>query len=113
MSFPVTRLATRPAGANDRCYYCGRQIGQPHAADCVCIVKRVRVRMTVEFERYAPASWDRAMMEFHLNESSWCVDNAIVEIREYLKRRRRRRLCGIAKLEYLSDESAPVLREDR
>jgi hypothetical protein len=107
--FLVTALAARPAGHPGQCFYCLRALGQPHVSDCVLIVKRVRVRMSIDYERYVPATWDKDMVEFHMNESSWCKSNAIEEIESFNKRLGC--LCHIAEFEHLSDESAPILRE--
>lgn len=74
----------RPAGNPDECLYCRQKIGQPHGSECVCVTKRVKLRYTIEIETDLPHSWDKDMIEFHRNESSWCTDNLIDELQEYV-----------------------------
>ena len=42
--------------------------------------RRVKVRMTVEFDKDFPADWSDDLIGFSLNESSWCASNVIEEI---------------------------------
>ena len=111
----VTPAAERPAGKPGQCFYCRQAVGAPHAADCVMIVKPVRVRMTIEFERWCPADWDRSMVEFHLGESSWCAANALGEIEEWEERRGETSgsgcLCDVAEFEYLHEAGPARLIE--
>lgn len=83
---PLVRLdfGPRPNGSPTECFYCRQQVDTPHKADCVMWTKNVRVRMTVEYEREVPMSWDDEAVDFQLSESSWCADNAIPEIREFV-----------------------------
>ena len=39
-----------------------------------------------------PTDWDDEMIEFYLNESSWCCDNLIDLLEEYSKENYRREL---------------------
>lgn len=77
----------RPAGPPDECFYCRRTLGQPHAADCVLWTKRVKVRAIIEYERDVPHAWDRDLILFHLNESSWCKTNILNELQAILDAR--------------------------
>lgn len=46
--------------------------------------KQIRkVRFTFELEKEFPADWDDSLIEFHMNGSSWCADNAIQDLEEY------------------------------
>ena len=70
----------RPAGKQDRCFYCGREVGEYHVENCVMICRNVKVRYSFEIDIEVPAFWGKKDIEFHRNESRWCADNAIVEI---------------------------------
>lgn len=70
----------RPAGHPDACIYCKSKVGHTHGLDCVTITKRVRVRYTFELEIDVPYSSTDEQVEFHRGESSWCAQNALVEL---------------------------------
>lgn len=73
----------RPAGkGSGHCFYCPGKIGKRHAEDCVLWTKKVLVRMTVEYPREVPMFWTQNNIEFHLNEGTWCGDNAVDELQE-------------------------------
>lgn len=75
----------RTAGNPDECFYCQSKVGEQHKPDCVCVLKRVKVRYSFEIEVSIPWGWDAQNFEFHRNESSWCANNAIDEIQESIK----------------------------
>lgn len=106
----VTEKAERPNGRKGLCFYCGRKVGESHAFDCVLISKKVRLRMTVEYEVRVPAHWDKDRVEFHRNESSWCADNAVAELQELLSDDSCT-LCGCTEFEMLEVTSEPFLSE--
>ncbi len=81
----VTEKAMRPALPDRQCFYCQQPIGSNHKDDCVLVQKRVKVRLTIEYDRVVPAFWDKDMIEFQMNESSWCLDNCLHEIDKMLK----------------------------
>lgn len=83
--FIVTEKASRPAGRKDICFYCNQPVGQPHRTECVYIKRRWRVRVTVEIDIERPADWPQHMVEFHLNDSSWCASNIGQEIVDYVE----------------------------
>ena len=91
-TFRVTHKAMRPASDQEKCFYCHEPTGGFHADDCVLIQKRVKVRMTVEYEIKVPAHWEKWRIENHRNESSWCQDNAIQDLEELAKEEC---LCGL------------------
>lgn len=107
--FKVTEKAKRPAGRAGVCTYCKEPINGFHKDDCVLISKKVKVRMTVEYEIEVPASWDAEMVEYHRNEGSWCADNAIDELEAVAERNGC--LCDICRFEYVGNESDPFLSE--
>lgn len=85
VTWPVV-LAGEPAlRGGEVCFYCRRNIGQEHARDCVCVRKRVllgfvakmgeRVLGEGTWEIDEPHAWDAHDIEFHKNESSWCLNN--------------------------------------
>ena len=79
--FTVTEKSMRPASIDRTCFYCGQPIGDKHLSDCVLVVKRVKIRFTVEYEVEVPSGWDRDMVNFRYNESTWCPSNVIEELK--------------------------------
>lgn len=80
---PVTKEnGPRPAGKPDECFYCHSKIGEQHKPECVCRRKTVRIRLSIEFDHDTVESWDREAIDFHLNESSYCLSNLMTEIEE-------------------------------
>ena len=67
------------------------------------------MRMTIEFEKDYPDEGfidddiDDDHVDFHLNESSWCVDNVIDDIQAYADRKESEGscLCNDGKFEVL------------
>jgi len=108
--FIVTDKAKRPASEKNECFYCHSHIGEQHKKECVLIRKKVKVRVTIEYEIVEPASWDKDKIEFHRNESSWCCSNIIGELKEIDEKENC--LCLMAKTEYLCDVGDPYLYEE-
>lgn len=44
------------------------------------------VRITINLPMDFPEEWDNEMIEFHLNESSYCCNNIIDELHEYTEK---------------------------
>lgn len=82
----------------DVCFYCAEPTR--HKPSCVIPQKIVKVRMTLEFERAVPYSWDGHMIEFHMNDSSWCAGNIIDELTELDDVKGC--LCNVAEFELLT-----------
>jgi hypothetical protein len=93
-------------GGKERCYYCREAVGTPHRPDCVKVVKRVKVRLTVEYEVEVPASWAKEDVEFHRNDGSWCSDNLIPELEALAESQGC--LCGVTHFDYVADVPGPV-----
>jgi hypothetical protein len=74
----------RSSGKPNHCFYCGQEVGASHRADCVCRVKVVMVEVSMTIPRIVPANWDESMVNFNLNESSWCADNISNDINRYI-----------------------------
>jgi hypothetical protein len=100
----------RPASQDKNCFYCHMPIGSLHKADCVLVSKKVKVRMTVDFDIEVPAFWDKHSIEFQRNESSWCKDNALTELAKFSKEKGC--LCPYADFKYLGFDSKPYLKEN-
>lgn len=107
--FEVTSKAKSPSDSHDRCFYCRKSIGDYHDDDCVFIIKKVKIRMTVEYHVEVPAHWHKESVEFHRNDSSWCANNAISELEELTKGDNC--ICAATSFEYLQDSSEPYLKE--
>ncbi len=70
----------RPARRDGTCFYCSQPMGAAHRPDCVIVERTVVLRMTIEVVVGVPRDWDVGMIEFHKNESSWCVDNLLEQL---------------------------------
>jgi len=70
----------RPAGEPDACFYCQAKVGDPHGQDCVCVVKKVRLRYVFEADVTTPHHWDEQHILYHRNDGSWCADNALDDL---------------------------------
>ena len=110
--FIVTEKAQRPGGAGIRdgqCFYCGQSIGQEHKKNCVLVKRKCKVRVTIEYEVWAPAHWEKDDIEFHRNESSWCASNLMRELDELDDKDGC--LCPAATFEFVEHTSEPYLDE--
>lgn len=69
--------------------------------------KRFRIRATVEYEVSLPGVWDRAGVEFHRNEGTYCADSMLDELAAYGRSERKSLrgscLCGDVHFEVLSE----------
>jgi len=74
----------RPAGGDDKCFYCKAVVGSPHAKDCVIVQKKIRVRHTIGIDVLVPHHWNEDRIDFHFNDGSWCADNLLADVKEYL-----------------------------
>lgn len=92
----------RPAGLQEKCFYCRAEKGTQHRDGCTMRVRTVVVRATFEYIRKVPENWDAHLIEFHLNESSSCADNILADISEQAERRRGC-ACGMQKGTYLRE----------
>lgn len=75
----------RPAGKPDACFYCDRKVGEEHGRECVIVNKVVKLRYVIECDVLVPHFWDKGMVEFHRNDSSWCCNNAVHDIQAQQK----------------------------
>lgn len=83
----------RPAGDPDACLYCKSKVGEPHGVNCVAVHRKVKVRYTFEVEVEEPAGWDEDQIVSHKTESSWCANNALAELKEWIDKNPERCLC--------------------
>ena len=96
----VGEYSVRPSGNPDECYYCGAKVGEQHKPNCVIRKKTIVTRMTIDFVDSVPENWDKDVIDFHYNDSSWCASNILNRIEE---RSNFRCLCDVASFEYLRD----------
>lgn len=73
----------RTACGPNRCAYCQQPVGSPHGAECVIVTKRVKLRAVIEYEVDLPYFWQQEDIESHRNESGWCQNNVLDEIKKY------------------------------
>lgn len=92
--FIVGPSAARPVGKLEVCFYCNQPIGGEHKPDCVCVVRKIRVRVSVEMDIWRPASWKEGDVGFDLEGSSWCATNIIDELQEYADSKEPGCLCS-------------------
>jgi len=55
----------------------------------------IKIKLPMEF----PGDWDDKLIDFHLNDSSWCMDNFIELLDEYSKEHGC--ICGICEAKVL------------
>ena len=65
--------------------------------------KKVRIKWTIELPMEVPEEWDKEMIEFYFNESSWCCSNIIEDLQQYDKDHGC--ICNICKAEFLEEIS--------
>ena len=89
MSLPVLPDddGIRPAGAPDKCFYCGEKVWEDHKPDCVILLRRVRVAYVFALEIEVPHDWAEEDILYNRNDGTWCADNAIKELEELQKKR--------------------------
>lgn len=46
-------------------------------------MKTINIQWTINLPMQFPDAWDNRLIEFHLNESSWCCDNIIKDLEKY------------------------------
>lgn len=109
--FTVTEKAMRPASDKRVCFYCDQPIGGAHRSDCVLVVKKVKVRMLVEYEVEVPSFWEKHQVEFHRNDGSWCASNAVDELGTAFCSDDGPCMCGSSTFEYLGGDSDAYLSE--
>lgn len=78
----VTQNSTRPNGEPDRCFYCGRMIGEEHKTDCVIRSKTVVVDFTFKTVLAVPEYWNEEQINYHYNDGTWCADNILYDLLE-------------------------------
>lgn len=110
--FTVTDAAQRPARPDGRCFYCHAAVGATHEPSCVLIVRRVRIRMTVEYEADdVPACWTAEDIESYRNDGAWCANNALDELRALFGDDRGPCMCESARFAYVGEAGPPRLTE--
>ena len=109
----VGEHSIRPAGKPDECFYCHASKEAQHNAGCVIRERTIVVNITIEIVRTVPEDWGEDMINFHMNESSWCASNIIDELAK--QDERMSCLCQSCSGEYVreateEDETAYGLR---
>ncbi len=67
----------RPARPDGTCFYCCSALGDQHRQGCVLRTKTVVMDATFRVVFDVPEDWDRALIEFRYNESTWCAGNLV------------------------------------
>jgi len=70
-----------PEKAETHCLYCRMPVPN-HSAECTIPRRTVVLEMKIKFVATVPANWDKEMIEFHRNDSSYCSSNDIRQIYE-------------------------------
>jgi len=76
----VTEDAIRPVGKPNSCYLCDAELGTEHKAGCVFRQRTIVIELKTRLLVSEPEHWDKEMIEFHFNESSYCLSNLIEEL---------------------------------
>lgn len=84
-SWIVKKSDLRPAGDGEHCFYCGASVGEEHKKECVMREKTVTIRFSIDLVTLVPEDWDKNMIDFRYNESSWCANNLIDELKKVKK----------------------------
>jgi predicted nucleic acid-binding Zn-ribbon protein len=84
-----------------KCPYCGVKLGKEHSEGCVCRKRTVVIKATFEYAVEVPEFWDKSEIEFSRNDGSWCVDNALDELKRVAEHQGC--LCHLAKFEYVRE----------
>lgn len=103
--WPVGDHGIRPAGDQQKCFYCGAAKGAQHRMGCVIRNRTVVVRTIVEHVIAVPEDWQRETIEF--TEGSSCSDNHITTLRDLVRRLDAddigRCTCGMVSIEYVRE----------
>ena len=100
-SFIVKDGDVRPARPDGTCFYCRTPLGQEHAEGCVIRTRTVLVKFEVTMCRQVPEDWDVHMINFHMNDGSWCASNLITILQELDAKKGC--LCGRVKEEFIRE----------
>ncbi len=109
----------RPARQDGTCFYCRQELGTAHKEECVIWTKKVKVRVTVEYEIEVPRKWTKENIEFHRNEGTWCADNMVAELEGVMgsswdsEEEYRPCLCGAVKYEVIDEITQIKIRDPK
>lgn len=81
--YVTAKRGPRPAGSQDRCFYCHEMIGSKHKTDCVLRKKVVMLQVQVTIPVVVPSCWGEDEVDFHRNESTWCASSIVREFVSY------------------------------
>lgn len=78
----VTPAHVNPSlpGKETRCIWCKSTLGDIHELRCAVRQKSVIVKIEIEMERMVSEDCMPEMVEFLMNDSSWCASNIIHEL---------------------------------
>ena len=104
---PVTeKHGPRPAGKPDRCFYCGRLVGEEHKEDCVMRSRTVVLQAVITYVDTVPENWTAEDIFNHRNLGSWCANNLIDDLD-----RIQGCLCGSVEITYIKEASVEEEQE--
>ena len=76
-------IETKDNGERDSkpgiCLYCGAIKGT-HTAECHVPQRTVVLEITIRYVASVPRVWDQSAIEFHRNDSSFCLSNDLMQI---------------------------------
>ena len=55
----------RAGGKPDECFFCKQKVGMPHLDTCTCLLRKARVKITVELDAFVP-NYDKEDIEYLL-----------------------------------------------
>lgn len=65
----------RPAGPDDKCFYCKAPVGEQHREDCTIRARTVVLKLEVEFVTDVPEDWTPEQIDFIKNGNTNCASN--------------------------------------
>ena len=68
------------------------------------------IQWTINLPMDFPSDWDDDMIEFHLNESSWCCSNLISELEKYDEKNGC--ICGICEAK-VAEKTESLISEEK
>lgn len=112
MEHPETHRVTpengvRPAGKDNECFYCHQPLGTEHLVDCALRTRTVLVEYRVLVVKHYPTDpdWDAHLVEFQINDGSWCCSTILGEL-ESLDERDGRCLCANVHATYVREATS-------
>lgn len=74
----------RPAGKPDECFYCNQKVGTPHLDDCILLLRKARVKITVELDAFV-VNHDKENIEYSLRYKPHTMAIVLEQVLEQMR----------------------------